>query len=657
MNKIPPDKDKYKCLKVNILSILNNKDTISIIEDAVFRTNNITFKAYLLLKLWILSKYHNNIEIPKITVDIIKMAFKSIIIKSSGPKVKNDNLILLNEFNVLHSFSLENGKNLSQILGYYATTMLTCIENNIKMHFMDYINRFVDVYFKFEYKNELENIEFKKQLFTELIMVKNDIKNDTLKCDIKYHNWLKIYRYNIVPKEYNISYFYDLKVNPTKYLKYMIFMNTIIESREGKTFQVFPLQTSMVPKNIQLDTKSIVELIVTKDKKEYLDNILAYKEILWDEYFSIPQKIKGYSFDFTIITDGYSTSLRFINNNQIEKDNLKKSNMRICKNKMKGMTSEEKKIFKNNKVKPVKVTVETNKEDTLEFQYIDDVPKEELYGKHIFIDPGKRSLLTMMDDEGNFLSYTNGKRMKMTKRLEYQNRIKKYKDKNGITKIENELTNYSSKTCCIKKYEEYIIKKVEVSEKINNKYRETKFRQYKWYSYINRKRTEDKMLNEIENKYGKESIIIIGDWSISKQMRNFISTPNLSIKRKLKERFRVFDIDEYRTSKLNYKTEEECENIYLPDKENKQRKKHSILTYQMENKRKGCINRDKNGCKNIQKIYECYIETGERPYNYRRQTKNVLTSERYQTSNSTMPKACSTPGHLHPVHFKRGTTE
>ena len=32
MNKIPPDKDKdkdkYKCLKVNILSILKNKDTI-----------------------------------------------------------------------------------------------------------------------------------------------------------------------------------------------------------------------------------------------------------------------------------------------------------------------------------------------------------------------------------------------------------------------------------------------------------------------------------------------------------------------------------------------------------------------------------------------------------------------------------------------------
>jgi hypothetical protein len=44
----------------------------------------------------------------------------------------------------------------------------------------------------------------------------------------------------------------------------------------------------------------------------------------------------------------------------------------------------------------------------------------------------------------------------------------------------------------------------------------------------------------------------------------------------------------------------------------------------MENNRKGCINRDKNGCKNIQKLFNSYMETGERPEKYRReyQTKN-----------------------------------
>jgi hypothetical protein len=45
---------------------------------------------------------------------------------------------------------------------------------------------------------------------------------------------------------------------------------------------------------------------------------------------------------------------------------------------------------------------------------------------------------------------------------------------------------------------------------------------------------------------------------------------------------------------------------------------HSILTYKMENKRYGRINRDKNGCKNIQKVFNYYIEYDERPERYKR---------------------------------------
>jgi hypothetical protein len=52
--------------------------------------------------------------------------------------------------------------------------------------------------------------------------------------------------------------------------------------------------------------------------------------------------------------------------------------------------------------------------------------------------------------------------------------------------------------------------------------------------FINKKRTQDNLLNIIEKTYSKNHKIIIGDWSIGKQMRNFISTPNLTLKRKLK---------------------------------------------------------------------------------------------------------------------------
>ena len=56
----------------------------------------------------------------------------------------------------------------------------------------------------------------------------------------------------------------------------------------------------------------------------------------------------------------------------------------------------------------------------------------------------------------------------------------------------------------------------------------------------------------------------------------------------------------------------------------------------MENGLKGCINRDYNDCLNMSKIYFHYMVTGERPFNYRRGTKqNKVTSE--MKSNISQP--------------------
>lgn len=636
----PPD--KYRCIKLPIQKILKSDLPIDVLErinDAVSRTNIITTNSYFLLRLWVLQKYHNNREIPIITEDTIRMSMKSLVKASAGPKPKGNNLALLQEFqNIGNSiFTLQDGKNLSAILDYYATTMITAIENNIKMHFIDYIKRFVNSYFKNIYQNELQNKEFKKQFYKELQQVKNDIINDAeiLTCDEKYHNWLNDNRYKIVPENYDTSYFYDIKVNPQKYLKHMIFMNLQLEEMNTKMFQFFPLQTHLIPRHIQIDTKSLVELLIDTDKKQYFDNIETNKEKLWNTFFKLHHMNK-YVFDYTIITDGYSVSLRFLHTDFVNEERIKKDKMKNGKKLMKGLTDEEKEIKKQekqvqqNKLKEEnrkrrelekKEKKETKKEVLHEFPYIDEVSKDFLDGKHLFIDPGKRSLLTMMDDDGNYFSYTNKQRIKETKRIKYSSLLKNYKDKQHITEIENTLSLFNSKTCDIKNFKEYIKEKLKVNDAIAKLYQDEKFRKYKWYSYINTKRTEDNMLNKIENKYGKDIKIIIGDWSIGKQMRNFISTPNLSIKRKLNTRFEVYNIDEFRTSCLNYKTEELCNNLYLPDKRNIERKMHSILTFKMENKRKGCINRDKNGCKNIQKVFNHYIETGERPEKYKRDYK------------------------------------
>jgi hypothetical protein len=169
-------------------------------------------------------------------------------------------------------------------------------------------------------------------------------------------------------------------------------MNLAIEKLDGKTFQVLPLQTTIIPRHIQLDTKSIIELFIVRNKKEYLDNITLYREILWDKYFNITQQIKRISFDYTIITDGYSVSLRFINNNDLEKENTKKENMRKGRKLLKGLSNEEKEEIRNNKkiekskTKEKENEQENKEKENIEYPYIDDVLKDELKGKHIFID-------------------------------------------------------------------------------------------------------------------------------------------------------------------------------------------------------------------------------------------------------------------------------
>ena len=658
--KDPPD--KYRCLKLPLSSILYKTDdaiaNIEILQNAISRANDITTKTYFLLRLWILEKYHNDLAIPTITEDTISMCMKSINKSVLGQKPKGNNAVLLNEFqqlrNSLGNFSLEDGTNLSAVLDYYTTTMITAIENNIKMRFFDYVRRFVVSYFKHLYKDQLDNKIFKKQFYKEINVVKNDIVNNTLECDGKYHNWINEYRHKIVPQEFDVSYYYDIKVEPSKYLKHMIFMCLELERMECKSFQFFPLQTNCIPKHIQLDTKALVELFVDTTKHQKLLDVWiktetsnkpnnktkaglylcleANKEFIWNAFFNISQTRNNYAFDYTIITDGYSVSLRFLHNNYVEAEQTKKNRMKEAKKALSGLTKEEKDNRKAEKETKLKEQLKNKPKPTKkiktvelpEFPYIDEVPKEMLEGKHIFVDPGKRSLFSMMDDDGKFYSYTNRMYLRETKRLKYQALLKNHKDRVGITVVEEELNKYNSKSCNIEKFKAYMSAKLEANKSVVPLYKDIKFRQYKWYAYINKQRAEDTMVSKITKQYSKDHIIIIGDWSIGKQMRNFISTPNLTLKRKLQKAFKVYNIDEFRTSCLSYKTEAVCENLYLRfanDPKQKERKIHSILTYQMENNRKGCINRDKNGCKNIQKVFNSYIQTGERPERYRREYK------------------------------------
>jgi hypothetical protein len=675
--KKPPD--KITTIKCPLKLIIKDENYKSIIFDACNRTNQIVIHSYQFLRLWILNKYHSDEQIPLINENLIKMCFKSLIKESSGPKPKGNNLKLLEEFKIFYkntykNLGLENvldGSYLSQILNNMSIDMKTNIENNIKLHFFKYVNRFVNSSFR-KINNDIidkadkgKKIELRKILNKDIYEIKQDLFNNTLKSNVKYYDWINKHRNNIFPKEYKKTYEFDIQNEPQKYIKSMIYMCLEIEKENTKSFQFFPLRTDISIKNIQIDTKSLIELFIKEDKGKLLKDIENVKEQIWNTFFKLNTKIfkqNNYIFDYVILTDCHTVSIKFLNKKNMEEETKKKENKKNKKKenkeKTKDMTNEQKEEYKKlekenkkNKETEYKLKLKDKKDkakaefkkltkneqqkkkdeikkqqidNNKELKYIDDLNDNELKqldnNEWVVVDTGMRVPLYMKNKKGIRFRYSNKKHANRLCRFKYQKIIKKHKDKNNISKIENELSLYNSKSCNIEKFKDFIKNKNRVNKLLFEKYNDEIFRKYKWYGFLNKKHTDAKLVREIKQIFGKDTTIIYGDGSFNDTCKKGnISVPNKRIRNLLKENFKMYNIDEFRTSKIHYKSEVECENLYITDKKGKIRKIHSVLTYKMENKESGCINRDENAVNNMIKIVENQIKNKERPLKYRRE--------------------------------------
>lgn len=679
--------DKFRTLKISFKKIEKEGINYEYMNECIIKTHKLVIKCYQFLRLFILYKIKKNSDIPIITRGIINMVFKTLTLKSAGPSPKGENLQMFNEFTDFYNSEFINltdskidSTNMSSILDACAIDMVTNIENHVKLHFFSCLRKFVNQCFKKENDEILENFKGnkyyskKKELASELNYLKKDLEDGTKTCDEKYHLWLDKYRTLILPTNLKDTFSNDIICNPQKYLKYMVNMNIILEKNELSQFQFFPLRTEVAPKYVQLDTKAIIDIFIDTNKNECFNNIENYKNGLWATFFKTDKKVfrmKNYKFKGTIYTDGYAVSILFIHDNFVEQEKGKRQNNLKLRKKKKEMLKDktpdeqaviiknidiDKKInsdkmkLKNKKKKEqlqeefkklpkeeqLIIKEKMKKKKHIEFPYIDELDSKQLLDlktkKKIYIDPGKRSLFYMVDDNDNYFNYTNRTRISETKRLKYKKLVENFKKKENITTIESELSNYNSKSCDYIKFKDYVKKKNEINKKLFEQYEKRIFRKLKWYSFMNNERSDSNLLNKIEKLYGKDIIIIIGDWSLKKQMKNFISTPNIRLKRVLATRFTVYTVDEFRTSCLHFKMENKVNNLYLPDKKGKLRKLHAVLTSKMENQRIGCINRDKNGVKNIRKIVQEYINYGERPYNFRRDVKieNIISYKKFE---------------------------
>jgi len=653
--------DFMKTTKDNMLNVIRDKTILPIINNLVINSNKIVIHAYQFLKLYLIHLYKNKKDFPLLDKEYICDIFKVITKRKCGTGGYTDKNMplqlreLTNFYNNFYHETICDNEilyydKMSYILAYEAIDMITNINNNIQEHFIDHLNKFVNLTFDVKKKadeitkNNKDKIirkQLHNELYTEIRKIKNDLINfREFKSDEKYHSWINEHKKILFGNKTSFdenNIYYDIKSNTKDYLKSMFYiliefekMNEIRiknDEKQIRLFNVVPLRTNIISKNICIDSCALISNFLgdepTKDYlKKYKKEKLQYD--LWNRYFKLntlsneeldKRKLKNYynksfrknkyTFNFMIRTDGISICIIFI------------------------------RVDKNGKPLPKTIQNKNNKEDE-DINYIEKATiTEELKSKKIVVaDPNYSNLIYCgsknKDGKLETFRYTQNQRRLETRLKKYNKIIDKVNKKTKINEKtikehETILSKLNSKTCNYDKFKEYIIEKNKLNLLLFDHYQQTFFRKFKLNRFINTQKSECKMIKNFSKKFGspKDVVYVMGDFDkggynmkgkepcICKKFRRIFRNAG----------YETYLINEFRTSITCSCCHNELEtflerlsNKPKLKKENKTEICNGLLRCKSVTPKCQVIhNRDKNAVQNMLDIVDSIFTTGERP--------------------------------------------
>lgn len=634
--------DFMKTNKDNIKNIIKNKSYLKIINELSIKTNKIVIHAYGFIKLYCLYVYENNEKLPTLDKNFISDVFKVITQRKCGSGgYRADNMPLqlkkLTEFYKEHYSKTINNDDIlyydkmSYILAYEAIDMVTNINNNIQEHFLQHLNKFVNI--SYDIKNKIAAIcnenkskddikQKKNELYKEIRVVKNDLLSlEKPKSNKKYHKWIKEQRKLILPDKNKFdkdNILYDIKSNTSDYLKAMIYIGKELEkkydamgdnNRQIRLFNILPLRTNIVQKYITIDTAAFIQnFLKNEPTTEHLKNYKKdnNQEKLWSKAFRLDKRVfkkNKYAFNYMIKTDGISASILFIRLNN-DGTPMKKTD------------------------KNCKVSNDTKYIEKIEIT--DDIKNKRI----VAVDPNVSDILYCgsknKDGKLETFRYTQNQRRleigtkKYSKIMDNLSKTTMINDKT-IKELETELSEYNSKTSNYSKFVKYLVKKNEINNMLFNYYEQELFRKFKLNRFINTQKSESKMIKNFENKFGdnENTVFVIGDYDRGDRIIKGCEPTILKRSRQLFKNagYPVYLVNEFRTSKLCNGCHGELEKFMVREshrpRDIKQHKKILVNgLLQCTSVKPKCElihNRDKNAVQNMLYIVDNIVKNGERP--------------------------------------------
>jgi hypothetical protein len=585
------EKSAYKTFKIPLKKILLNDNLMQpVINNLVFEMNDLVIHTYQFIRLYVLHQFTQNLPLPELDEIFISYCIKSLGTRDNrGKKCKDTELLerlekfYKEEYQPLLNHEKTNLKNTTFLLPYLATQIHTSLHNNFQEHFIQHFLRFINI--------TTSNITEDKSI---LFKMKHQLMNLNNETDELFNEWKNTHLSNILPTEIKKSIHYDVKVRPFDYLKGMLYMNSVLEKQESKLFQPLPLRTNIIPKHIIIDTASLINLFCPeKDKNgnklkkgELLSNVKDNQQEVWCNFLNLKNKIfknKHYQFHNQIQTDGISCCLLFIRKDLKDK----KWGSRV----------------------PVLQEQDFYNIEDLSKEQLDTLKERNIVG----CDPGKRSLVYMMDKNGNKLQYTAPQRKRESKAKTNQRILLEEKKRNKIVEKETILSLQNSKSVDYEKFKVYLVEKDKLNKETTEFYKQDTWRKMKFRQYSYGKKSIDTFLNKIKETFGENIIIGYGNWSRSSQMKHFMPTMNKGLRKLIHKKYDTITINECNTSKKCCDCNNDLE--YYKDKEGKKVFRLLVCSncVSCENKKIVFRTRDANSSINIMKLTQSWIEKQERP--------------------------------------------
>lgn len=270
-----------------------------------------------------------------------------------------------------------------------------------------------------------------------------------------------------------------------------------------------PTRRTSIPCHCKFDTEALSQLFIPYKKRVEARKLLVdradYNEWVWDKAVDIgrlKRRVKSFKFHHEISTDGVSASVLFSRPSGRDGSAAKKKRA------------------------------------------------ENIPVWSVGVDPGRKNIITALDQDGRKLRYTSSQRTFESKLTRYRVVIEREKRKAGITEKEAELSTLSHRTVDPEEYFKFLSMKSKVDEETRAFYLQERWRSWKFRIYSNRRSSEDRLANRLGNTFGWSSMFYYGDWSSSCQQKGCTPTPNAGMRLLLRKKFLLKDVSEFRTSKV-----------------------------------------------------------------------------------------------------------